>query len=98
LVSGFRTRALELSFEVGHGRSPFRVSCMNIVPSFANEDWAIVFYARHSEGPRPPKVLLEGLGSSIRDSGMRLEAALAAGRKTLQKWRFRHWRVGYNRC
>jgi hypothetical protein len=60
------------------------VSGMDIVPSFANEDWAIVFYARHSEDPRPPKVLLEGFGSSIRDPGIRLDAALAAGRKTLQ--------------
>jgi hypothetical protein len=70
---------------------------MDIVPSFANEDWAIVFYARHSEGPRPPKLLLEGFGFSIRYSGMRLEAALAAGRKTLQKWRFRQCRLRSNR-
>jgi hypothetical protein len=70
---------------------------MDIVPSFANEDWAIVFYARHSEGPRPLKVLLEGFGSSIRDPGMRLDAALAAGRKKLQEWRFRQCRLRSNR-
>ena len=50
LPSGFRTRVVELSFEVGHRRSPFRVSGVDIVPSFANEDRAVVFYARHGEG------------------------------------------------
>jgi hypothetical protein len=49
LLSGIRTRALELSFEVGHGRSPFRVSGVDIVPSFANEDRAIVFCAGHCD-------------------------------------------------
>ena len=41
LLSGFRTRPLELSFEVGQRRSPFRVSGVNIVPLFANEDRVI---------------------------------------------------------
>ena len=51
LLSGFRTRALELSFEVGHRRSPFRVSRVDIVP----EDRDIVFNAGHGEALRPPK-------------------------------------------
>src|SRR5215210_2536368 len=84
-LSGFHTRALELSFEVGHGRSPFRVSGVDIVPSFANEDRAIVFYARHGEGLRPSKVLLEGFGPPAREPGVRPDKALAAGAKPYEE-------------
>ena len=47
---------------------------MNIVPLFANEVRDIVFYTRHGEALRPPKVLRKGSGSPSRSDAIRVGA------------------------
>jgi hypothetical protein len=46
---------------------------MNIVTLFANEVRDIVFYTRHGEALRPPKVLRKGSGVTLRRDQSRRE-------------------------